>query len=228
MAQSSLNQIVLDAVSQANRNTQTASNPQATAQSLLPQSTADFSSALSQAADQIAGLTSSNQSLVDVINSNTQAVTQNSSAHGSSSSGGSTASTVGSIAGAVFGSGLGLIPLISSIAGLFGGGSSNSAPTLTKYAAPPSLNVDLADTAGANNGISSFPGVIYGQNGLPQAAPQSQNSTAGSSSQSSQQITVQVNAMDSQSFMDHSYEIAQAVRSAMLNMSSINDVVSDL
>jgi hypothetical protein len=229
MAQSSLNQIVLDAVSQANGSTQTASNPQATAQSLLPQSTADFSSALSQAADQIAGLTASNQSLVDVINSNTQAVTQNSSAHASSgSSGGSTASTVGSIAGAVLGSGLGIIPLISSIAGLFGGGSSDSAPTLTKYAAPPSVNVDLADTPGANNGISSFPGVVYGQNGLPQAAPQSQNSTASSSSPSSQQVTVQVNAMDSQSFMDHSYEIAQAVRSAMLNMSSINDVVSDL
>jgi hypothetical protein len=34
--------------------------------------------------------------------------------------------------------------------------------------------------------------------------------------------------MDSQSFMDHSYEIAQAVRSAMLNMNSLNDVVSDL
>jgi hypothetical protein len=222
MAQNSLNQIVLEAVTQANRSTQTTSNPQAAAQSLLPQSTSDFSSALSQAATQIAGLTSSNQSLVDVINSNTQAVLQNSSAHGSGGS--SAASTVGSIAGAVFGSGLGLIPLISSIAGLFGGGSSDSAPTLTKYAAPPSLNVGLADTPGANNGISSFPGVVYGQNGLPQA-PQSQSSTASSQSQ---QISIQVNAIDSQSFMDHSYEIAQAVRSAMLNMSSINDVVSDL
>jgi hypothetical protein len=35
-------------------------------------------------------------------------------------------------------------------------------------------------------------------------------------------------AMDSQWFMDHSNDIAQAVRNAMLNMSSINDVVSDL
>jgi hypothetical protein len=223
MAQSSLNQIVLDTVSQLNRNTQTASNPQAAAQSLLPQSTNDFSSALTQATQQIAGLTASNQSLVDVINSNTQAVLQNSSGHGSG--GGSTASTLGSIAGAVFGSGLGLVPLISSIAGLFGGGGSDPAPTLTKYAAPPSLNLNLADTPGANTGISSFPAVAYGQNGLPQAAPQSQNSTTSSSSQ---QISIQVNAMDSQSFMDHSYEIAQAVRSAMLNMNSINDVVSDL
>ena len=71
MAESSLNQIVLDAVSQANRSTQTTSNPQGAAQSLLPQSTSDFSSALTQAARQIAGLTASNQQLVDVINGNT-------------------------------------------------------------------------------------------------------------------------------------------------------------
>lgn len=221
MAQSSLNQIVLDAVNQANRSTQTA-NPQAAAQSLLPQSTADFSSALTQAAQQISGLTASNQHLVDVINGNTQAVIQNSTSRGSSGS--SAASTVGSIAGAVFGSGLGLIPLVSSIVGLFSGGS-EPAPTLTRYATPAALNVNLADTAGATGGIASFPSIVYGQNGLPQAAAPSQ---APASATAGQQISIQVNAIDSQSFMDHSYEIAQAVRSAMLNMNSINDVVSDL
>jgi hypothetical protein len=34
--------------------------------------------------------------------------------------------------------------------------------------------------------------------------------------------------MDSQSFLDHSDLIAQAVRQAMLNMNSVNDVVNDL
>ena len=42
------------------------------------------------------------------------------------------------------------------------------------------------------------------------------------------QIQVNVQTMDAKSFMDHSSEIAQAVRAAMLNLSSINDVVSDL
>jgi hypothetical protein len=42
------------------------------------------------------------------------------------------------------------------------------------------------------------------------------------------QISIQVNALDSRSFMDHSYEIAQAVRQAMLDSHSLNDVVSDL
>jgi hypothetical protein len=34
--------------------------------------------------------------------------------------------------------------------------------------------------------------------------------------------------MDSRSFMDHSYDIARAVREAMLNMHALNDVISDL
>ena len=44
----------------------------------------------------------------------------------------------------------------------------------------------------------------------------------------SQQITVNVNAMDSQSFMDRSSDIADAVREAMLNMHPINSVVASL
>ncbi len=42
------------------------------------------------------------------------------------------------------------------------------------------------------------------------------------------QVTVNVQAMDSRSFLDRSHDIAQAVREAMLNMHSINDVVNDL
>jgi hypothetical protein len=229
MAQNSLNQIVLDAVKQANGNTQTGLGPQGIVQSLLPQSSDSFSSALTEAARQIAGLTASNQALVDVVNGNTQAVLQNSAAH--SSGGGNVASTVGSVASAVFGSGLGLVPLVSSLVNLFGGGNSEPPPTLLRYAAPAALNVNLADTAGASSGISSFPGVVYGQNGLPQPVPQSQTQAPAqiaASSPAAPQISIQVNALDSRSFMDHSYEIAQAVRSAMLNMNSLNDVVSDL
>ncbi len=42
------------------------------------------------------------------------------------------------------------------------------------------------------------------------------------------QITIQVQAMDSRSFLDHSHDIAQAVREAMLNLHALNDVVNDL
>jgi hypothetical protein len=221
MAQSSLNQIVVNAASQANGSALTGPDIQGIVQNLTsPQSQDNLSSALTEAARQVAGLVSTNQTLVDTLQNNTAAVQQ--SAAGQRSSGKSVASTVESVASAVFGSGLGLIPLVSSLVDLFGGGAEAPA-ALTKYVAPPALNVSLADTADANRGISSFQGVIYGQNGLPRAAPQSQ-----APSSSGPQISIQVNAMDSQSFMDHSYEIAQAVRSAMLNMNSLNDVVSDL
>jgi hypothetical protein len=45
---------------------------------------------------------------------------------------------------------------------------------------------------------------------------------------SAPQIVVNVQAMDSRSFLDHSQEIAQAVRDAMLNMHALNDVVNEL
>lgn len=41
-------------------------------------------------------------------------------------------------------------------------------------------------------------------------------------------ITVNVSAMDSRSFMDHSADIANAVREAMLNLHPINSVIADL
>ena len=76
----------------------------------------------------------------------------------------------------------------------------------------------------------------YDQMGMPRVSgaavdrTNSAPSTAGSASAGSYapQINVTVQAMDAQSFMDHSTEIAQAVRQAMLNLSSINDVVNEL
>jgi hypothetical protein len=64
----------------------------------------------------------------------------------------------------------------------------------------------------------------------PAPAAQAPAPAAGSISQanSAPQITVNVNAMDSQSFMDRSTDIANAVREAMLNMHPINDVVARL
>jgi len=80
------------------------------------------------------------------------------------------------------------------------------------FSLPPSLNLEST----TNN-----QSVVWGENGLP-------SSVAGGGSNAGQQITVQVQAMDSQSFLDHSDDIAQAVRQAMLNMNSINDVVTNL
>lgn len=53
--------------------------------------------------------------------------------------------------------------------------------------------------------------------------------TGGASTPSAvNNITVQVNAIDSRSFLDHSEDIARAVRNAMLHSNALNDVVNDL
>src|ERR1700732_225359 len=114
MAESNLNQIVVNAASQANGSALAGPNIQGIVQNLTsPQSQDNLSSALTEAARQVAGLVSTNQTLVDTLRNNTAAVQQN--AAGQGSGGPSTASTVGSIGSAVFGSGLGLIPLVSSL-----------------------------------------------------------------------------------------------------------------
>ena len=145
------------------------------------------------------------------------------------SSGGSTAE---SIVSTVLESGLGMVPLIVGLLGLFGGGET-PAPTLEKYAMPERQYFEGADTG------SDISGADYDQMGMPRAysaAPDGTGAQTGgtaspgssSSGAGAAQITVNVQAMDSQSFLDHSSEIAQAVRAAMLNSNSINDVVNNL
>jgi len=166
--------------------------------------------------------TTAEQGLIDalgqatqVIDEQTQATAANTDAlaqsQSRSTSGGSAVSGVLSTASDILGGGLSLLPLVSLFSGLFSGGPSQPAP-LVPYALPPSLSLEST----TNN-----QGMVWGENGEPR-------STGGSGSSAGQQITVQVQAMDSQSFLDHSDDIAQAVRQAMLNMNSINDVITNL
>lgn len=124
----------------------------------------------------------------------------------------STGSAVASAVTKVFTSGLGLVPLIGGLFGLFGGGHQEP-PPLVKYTMPSPIYFHGADTGG-NVQLAD-----YDQMGMPRAYGPAPPATA---------ITVNVQAMDARSFLDHSNEIAQAVRQAMLNLNSINDVVSDL
>jgi len=140
----------------------------------------------------------------------------------------------------VFESGFGVVPLVGELLGLFGGGS-KSQPELLKYQMPSKISFTSAETDGELSAAG------YDQMGLPRvydtagggdatpggaatsaAAPAAGAGSAVGSGAAAPQITVSVQAMDSQSFLDHSSDIAQAVRSAMLSMSSINDVVNEL
>lgn len=141
----------------------------------------------------------------------------------STAGGASSGQSIGSTLLDVLGSGLGLSPLISGIASLFarGGDSTASGSTstpLTRFVLPPSIQVNGGVS---ESGRPAFT-VDHPQADLPRAAP-----AAGQASAPPAQITVQVQAMDSQSFLDHSADIAMAVRQAMLESSVLNDVVRE-
>lgn len=132
--------------------------------------------------------------------------------------GGSAASSVldaiGGVLGGGLGGGLGLSSMISGLAGLFGGGDGASAPPApTPFIQPLPIHLDAG--FGDANGGSAF-GVDAAQGGMPRAM------TGGAAPA---QITIQVQALDSQSFLDHSNDIAMAVRQAMLETTVLNDVI---
>jgi hypothetical protein len=175
--------------------------------------------------------------------------TSGSASSSANSGGGGIGSTLESVAGSVFGGALGLVPLVGSLFGLFGGGSKQQ-PVFEKYEMPSSISFEAAETG------SGLVNSDYGQMGLPRlydssetdatsgatsstsgantattptASPAGSNSaTTGGAGSGMPQISVNVQAMDAQSFMSYSGDIAKAVRDAMLNLSSINDVVTEL
>lgn len=147
-----------------------------------------------------------------------------------------------SIVSTVLKTGLGAAPLVRLVAGLFGGGGAEAPPPLVKYAWPTAINRERANRE-AVDGRTSFAEFDYGQGGERRQIANDELSgraydPAGSGARQyaddrtaqgrASQITVNVQAMDSRSFLDHSDEIARAVREAMLNMHPLNDVVSDL
>jgi hypothetical protein len=98
---------------------------------------------------------------------------------------------------------------------------------------------DSSDSGASSAGNGASSGSVATNTSVGSSAPAASSSqdpssgspggvTAGGGGSSTPQISVNVQAMDAQSFMSYSGEIAKAVRDAMLNLSSINDVVTEL
>lgn len=162
---------------------------------------------------QLQQLQTINQTQMETLEANTQAVAQNTTTK-ASSSGESTASTIGSTLESVFG--LGLSPLISGLVSLFGGGGTSQPAPLVPFVAPASVQANAGISASSSGAVA----VDTADGGSPRPVPSS-----GSSAAPTTQITVQVQALDSQSFLDHSDDIAMAVRQAMLTSTTLNDVI---
>jgi len=111
--------------------------------------------------------------------------------------------------------GLGLASLGLRIAGLFRGDTEEPA-SLTPFEVPPGIDIEAANTGSI---LAGFPRVTRDQNGQVRNVEPRPLPT---------QIVVNVSAIDSQSFMDRSSDIAQAVRDAMLHMHPLNDMVREV
>jgi hypothetical protein len=175
------------------------------------------SDTLTQLNQQLTQLQTVGQAQTQATTDNTQAVAQNTSQQ--SQGGSSTLGTIGETLSNTFGIGSALSPLISGIVSLFGGGSSSQPAALTQYIPPNKVNL----SAGVSG---SDPGQAFGVDSAQGGQPRSVSSSVAQSN--STQITVQVQAMDSQSFLDHSNDIALAVRQAMLESSVLNDVIREV
>jgi len=121
----------------------------------------------------------------------------------------------GGYTGGLTGGGFLLSPIIGGILDLFGAGGSSAPPPITTFTMPPPLD---ADAAGGQATGGQLVGADFGANGLPRAQTATQTSN----------VTVQVNAMDSRSFLDRSTDIASAVRQAILSSHALNDVIAEL
>jgi hypothetical protein len=171
----------------------------------------DVTDQLTELARQTSSLNSTQVQQLGATQDNTQAVTTNTT---TKSGGSSAVSNIGNIASGLLGGSLS--PILSGLMSLFGGGSSTSTTTAaTPFKLPASVQSQAGLTGGAAGQIAP---VDYGQSGQPRA-PQAS---------AAPQVNIQVNAMDSQSFLDHSDEIAKAVQQALLGSHSLNDVISDL
>jgi hypothetical protein len=175
----------------------------------------DFTSQVSSLATQMTTLTSIQQTQFGATQDNTQALLQNTIAQ--SSSGASVGSTVSNIASTVLGGGSILSPILSGLMSLFSGGDSSQTSTATLPFMLPAP-VQYQTSLGTNS-----PG---------QTSPASQGvsgqSPAQAAAAAAPQVNIQVNAMDSQSFLDHRDEIARAVREVLLTSNSLNDVISGM
>jgi hypothetical protein len=168
----------------------------------------DVNEQLSTLASQVGSLASVQQSQVSATQDNTQALGQSTTPKGS---GGAVGGTVGGIASSILGSGLS--PIITGLLSLFGGSSTQNLSAPTPFSLPASVDYQ----AGLTSSGQVVP-VDSGQGGQVRAQ----------STSAAPQLTVQVNALDSQSFLDHSDDIANAVKAALLNSHSLSDVIGGL
>lgn len=129
-----------------------------------------------------------------------------------------TAGAVAQQSASLLGGALGLSPLLGGLLKLFGLRSSEAGPppAPVTFSLPAPIRADLGLVQGGTQVVESG----WGEDGL--------NRAVRSSPGPAPSITVNVNALDARSILERSDDIAAAVRSAVLQSHSLNDVLNDL
>ncbi len=166
---------------------------------------------LSELRRQLSELNDTGARQTESIERNTSATVENSSAQGHGGNAGLEFAKK-EILGRTNSGGLMASPLVSGLRHLFSRGSGEEAAPIAQSVEPPPVRLEMAPPSGAGE---EFTELRRGAGGLPERLP-------------TPQVTIHVSAIDSRSFLDHSDAIAQAVREAMLNTHSLNDLMGDL
>lgn len=156
--------------------------------------------------------------------------------------GGGKSGILGGLSSGLLG-GLGVGQLLSGALGLFGLGSSSKVlPPLQRFTLPDPerlvasiphsakllpvqstvRSVSIGTSSQARSISSPAPAARGGSTGSRPSTTGGQLATSG------HQVHVHVSALDTQSFMDRSNDIAKAVKNAMLQSNSLNDVISEI
>jgi hypothetical protein len=108
-----------------------------------------------------------------------------------------------------------LNPIVAGLMKLFGRGSTEETATLAKIERPASMNYQggVAERTGWGMGE-----IDYSASGMPRAVER----------YASTPVVVQVQAIDSRSFLDHRDEIASAVKQALLESHGLGDVMREV
>jgi len=156
--------------------------------------------------------------LANGMSSNTSAIRESVTATSRLTTGlaGSLSSEIpaGAVGSTLLKSGLGLASIGSAIAGLFRRDKREEAD-FAIFKPPPPQRIHAVNTP-------AFP------TDSPSSLTSDSANTSGPRNSQPASIVVQVNALDSRSFLDRSSEIASAVREAMLHTHPLNDIVSEL
>lgn len=171
-------------------------------------------STLDSLRDQFNLLVSTTAQQTGAVSENTRAVAENTLAL--LQTGTKKGSVLGSVFKTVFGSIFGVSPLVSAIAGLFRDDDRPTVSSLTPFQRPVPIHIEARFSA--SEGAVSF-------DNLTPAAVTTSNPPRPSSPLP---IVIQVQAFDSRSFIDHSGEIVQALKQAILSSNSINDILKEI